>query len=408
MSAQQGEVLPVVVIGGGMITREVILPTLFQERRRGAVGEVCLVSRRAATVRLCQEMFPGETLEGVPDPGTAAPEASHPEAYLQALDRLGEEGLVVVATPDHLHTEMVLAAIERGLHCVVQKPLCLKAAEARAIREAARQKGAYVLTDYHKRHDRAVRAARTRVARGDLGEMLCGHAWIEERREMPLHWFARWCDQSSPFEYIGVHYADAYYFITGLLPRRLAAWGQKKLLPAMGKDAFDAVQAAIEWEDGSVLYVQTSWVLAEGHTALTKQGLQLTGTQGEYWADHKDRNCYFCTQEGGFEHYNPNFFRGYIHPDDPGRLEYVGYGYESIAQGIGDVRRILAATRGLEPGEALERRRQLLAELEPVRALPSQALVGTAINEAVRLSIDAGGAYVTFGEDLAPCLASGD
>ena len=43
--------LPVVVVGGGMITQEVILPTLFQERRRGRIGRVVLASRRAATIR---------------------------------------------------------------------------------------------------------------------------------------------------------------------------------------------------------------------------------------------------------------------------------------------------------------------------------------------------------------------
>jgi len=394
--------LPAVVIGGGMITQEVVLPTLFQERRRGRIGEIALASRRAATVRLCQEMFPDERLAGYPDPAATEPQESCPDAYLDALDQLGDVGLVVVATPDHLHTEMVLAAIERGLHCIVEKPLCLKVVEARAIHDAAREKGVYVLTDYHKRHDRAIRAARTRYARGELGEMLCGHAWIEERREMPLRWFARWCGESSPFEYIGVHYADAYFFITGQLPKRLIAFGQKKLLPGLGKDAFDAVQAAIEWQDGSVLYIQTSWVLPDGHTALTKQGLQLTGTQGEYWADHKDRNCYFCTQDGGFEHFNPNFFKGYADPDDPARIEWVGYGYDSILQGIVDVGRIAAETRGLDHTAALLRRRELLDALEPIRALPSQALVGTAINEAVRLSIANDSAYVAFDDDLTP------
>lgn len=394
--------LPTVVVGGGMITQEVILPTLFQERRRGRIADVSLASRRAATVRACQEMFPGEPLAGFPDPATTDAEASRPEAYLDALDALPEGGLVIVATPDHLHTEVVLAAIERGLHCIVQKPLCLKVAEARAIGDAAREKGVYVLTDYHKRHDRAIRAARTRFRSGELGEMLCGHAWIEERREMPLKWFARWCDQSSPFEYIGVHYADAYYFITGLLPKRLVAFGQSKLLPTVGKDAFDAVQAVIEWRDGSVLYIQTSWVLPDGETALTRQGLQLTGTQGEHWADHKDRNLYFCTQARGFEHFNPNFFKGYTDPDDPSRIEWVGYGYDSLLQGIVDVQRLAAETRGLDASHALRRRRELLAQLETVRALPGQALVGTAINEAVRLSIANDSQYVGFGDDLAP------
>ena len=394
--------LPTLVVGGGMITQEVILPTLFQERRRGQIGEVFLASRRASTVRACRELFPDEAFEGFPKPDSPDPEASQPEAYLDALDQLGEGGLVIVATPDHLHTEMVLAAIERGCHCIVQKPLCLKVAEARAIRDAAREKGIYVLTDYHKRHDRAIRAAKFKFSRGELGEILCGHAWIEERREMPLKWFARWCDQSSSFEYIGVHYADAYYFITGQLPKRLIAFGQKKLLPTLGKDAFDAVQAVIEWRDGSVLYIQTSWILPDGETALTKQGMQLTGTQGEYWADHKDRNLYFCTQGRGFEHFNPNFFKGYCDPDDPGRIEYVGYGYDSLLQGIKDVQRIVAETRDLVPLLALRRRREILEQLEPIRALPNQALVGTAINEAVRLSIDTDNQYVGFDEELTP------
>ncbi len=48
------------------------------------------------------------------------------------------------------------------------------------------------------------------------------------------------------------------------------------------------------------------------------------------------------------------------------------------------------------------RGRALLDELEPVRALPSQALVGTAINEAVRLSIANDSAYVAFDDDLTP------
>ena len=390
--------LPALVIGGGMISQEVVLPTLFQERRRGRIGDVWLASRRGATIERCRELFPDEAFTGFPT--GADPEESCPDAYLEALDAADEKTLVVVATPDHLHTEMVLAAIDRGLHCIVEKPLCLKVAEAHQIREAAREQGIYVLTDYHKRHDRAIRAAKTRYASGELGEVLCGHAWIEERREMPLRWFARWCGESSPFEYIGVHYADAFHFITGLLPRRVFAFGQKKLLPTLGKDAFDAVEAVVEWANGSVLYIQTSWVLPDGHTALTKQGLQLTCTQGEYWADHKDRNCYFCTQESGFEHYNPNFFKGYEDPDDPGRIEHVGYGYDSILQGIRDVQRIAGETREMSHADALARRRAMLEELAPIRALPGQALVGTAINEAVRLSIDNDGAQIGFDLDL--------
>ena len=396
--------LDVLVIGGGMISEEVILPTLFQERREGRVGEVLVATRRPATISRLRHVFPGRDFRGYPDPDRFPPEDSHPQSYREALKDLGKYGAVIVATPDHLHTEMVLAAIEAGRDVIVEKPLCLKTEEALAIKRAAEERGIYVYTDYHKRHDRAIRAVRYKYRRGELGELLHGHAWIEERREMPLKVFARWAEKSSPFEYIGVHYVDAYYFVTGLLPKRVVAFGQKKLLPRYGKDAYDAVQAAVEWEDGSVLWVQTSWVCSEHNTALTNQGLQLLGTEGEHWADHKDRHCRFVTQEHGVEDYNPNFFKAYDSFDHPGDVDYVGYGYESIAQGLNDIRRILGETDGLSTEEALQVRKAILRELEPMRPLPSQALVGVAVIEAVRMSLENGNRFVGFDEELKPKL----
>lgn len=395
--------LPALVVGGGMISREVILPTLFQEQRAGRIGPVSVASRTAGAIARLRSEFPS-IHRGYPDPRCSAPDESRPEAYRQAIAELEPHGVVLVATPDHLHTPVILAAVEAGRHCVVQKPLCLKVAEARRILELSRERGIYVYTDYHKRHDRAIRAAKRRYNQGHLGEMLHGHAWIEERREMALEVFARWCEQSSPFEYIGVHYADAYYFITGLTPRRLVAFGQKKLLPKHGKDAYDAVQATIEWSDGSVLFIQTSWVNSEHNSALTNQGLMLLGTEGEYWADHKDRNLHFVTQAGGFEHYNPNFFKGYDSFDSPDEVEWVGYGYDSLVQGLDDIRRIVRASMDMDEADARRTRQQMIAGLEPIRPLPNQALIGTAVNEAVRLSLGNGGRYVAFGEDMTPRL----
>ena len=221
---------------------------------------------------------------------------------------------------------------------------------------------------------------------------------------MPLKVFASWCERSSPFEYIGVHYVDAYYFITGLRPKRLVAFGQKKFLPRHGKDAFDAMQATIEWSDGSVLFVQTSWVCSEFNSALTNQGLQLSGTEGEYWADHKDRGLHFGTQEHGFEHFNPNFYRAYDSFDGSGKVEYVGYGYDSIVQGIDDIRAIQESTLDMGESSALARRREMIAQLEELRALPSQALIGTAVIEGVRLSVQSGSRFVTFDDRMQPRL----
>lgn len=389
-----------------MISAEVVLPTVFQEQARGFVGEVWVATRRAERITWLRQRdeVADCAFRAFPDPDIDGADAVEPEAYRRAIAELPPDGIVIVATPDHFHTPVIDEAIQTGHHCVVEKPLCLKIDEARHIRDAARQAGIYVYTDYHKRHDRAIRAIRKRYRDGGLGEMLHGHAWIEERREMPLHWFANWCEQSSPFEYIGVHYADAYHFITGLRPKRLVAFGQKKLLPSLGKDAYDTVSATIEWEDGSVLFIRTGWVCSEHQTALTSQGMCLMGTQGEVWSDHKDRNTFFCTQATGYEHFNPNFFKGYNDWDAPERTEWVGYGYDSIKQPLDDIRAIQQATAGLDDAAALAKRKELIAALEPVRPLPDQALIGTAINEAVRLSFENDSRYVSFGEDMGIAL----
>jgi len=398
--------LNVLLIGGGMISQEVVVPTLLQERMRGIVGDLHISALNSGIIKQCEELFPGGQFYGYPDPAKHPAQESHPTMYQEAMEKLGDHGVVVVATPDHLHTNMTLEAIEAGYDVIVMKPLCLKVDEAHQVIELAEKKRRYVATDYHKRLDRAVRLARYRVRRGDLGEMLHGHAWIEEPKYMPLKFFGLWAEKSSPFEYIGVHYVDAYYFITGLRPKRVAAWGQKKFLPSKGSDAYDAVQAVVEWEDDSVLWIQTSWVCSEKNSAMTNQGLQISGTKGEYWADHKFRNLHILTDDDGFEQINPNFFKHYDSWEKDGDVEYVGYGFESISRWLRDIHVIHCETEGRSEDDALAYREKTLKNWEAgQRPLPRQALIGVAVNEAVRLSLDNNNAYVAFDTDMSPELA---
>lgn len=388
--------MDVLVVGGGMISREVILPTVFQEQRSGNVGNISISSLTGAVIQDLRGMFP--SFRGYPDPDSYGTKESYPDLFRHAIRDLPENSVVIVATPDHLHTPVVMAAIEAGHHCIVEKPLCLKVEEAREIIRLCDELGIYVLTDYHKRHDRSIRAARHKFRRGHLGEMLHGHAWLEEPKSIALNVFKDWCEKSSPFEYIGVHYVDAYYFITGLTPKRLVAFGQKKFLPTRGKDAYDAIQATIQWSDDSVLFIQNSWVVNEKNSAMANQGMMLLGTMGEYWADHKSRGTHFVTDEKGYEDFNPNFLKQYDSFDYPGEVDYVGYGYDSIVQGINDVRTIVTEAK------SLEERKAMIRSMEMTRALPRQALIGVAVNQAVRLSADAGGRLVAFDQDWNACF----
>jgi predicted dehydrogenase len=396
----------VLVIGGGMICEDMVLPTLFQERRRGNVGRLQVVSLNSGIIQRLRTVFPDDEFEGIPDPGKHPPSQDMPAEYKRLIAELGDHGCVFVTTPDHLHTRMIIEAVEAGHGVVSMKPLCLKVEEAHQIIAAADKHAGYVFTEYHKRRDRAARALRYRYRKGELGEALYGHAWIEEPKYIPLDKFKLWAHRSSPFEYIGTHYADLYYYVTGLLPKRVAAFGQKKFLPTQGSQAYDAVQVVIEWENGSAFWIQTSWVCPNSNAQMTQQGMMLHCTGGEYKADHANRNCYFVTDKGGFEHYNPNFMKPFDSwvPDE--QVEWQGYGFESCSQGLRDVQYILRETEGLSKTAALKRRREILAEFDAngCRAMPRQALVGVAINEAARLSVDNDSRFVTLDDKLRPRL----
>jgi predicted dehydrogenase len=55
---------------------------------------------------------------------------------------------IIVATPPALHAEMTLAAVDRGLPVLVEKPLTLDVGEAETVLDRARSKGVIVLVDH--------------------------------------------------------------------------------------------------------------------------------------------------------------------------------------------------------------------------------------------------------------------
>jgi hypothetical protein len=60
---------------------------------------------------------------------------------------------IVVCSPHATHAAIVLAAIELGVHCLVEKPLCIDPADANLIDERAAQAGVLVQVGYMKRYD---------------------------------------------------------------------------------------------------------------------------------------------------------------------------------------------------------------------------------------------------------------
>jgi predicted dehydrogenase len=80
-----------------------------------------------------------------------------------------------VCTPNHLHAEQALAAIERGIHVVCEKPLATATAESRALVAAAEERALVHATCYHVRGYPLVEQMRVDVASGVVGDVSLVH-----------------------------------------------------------------------------------------------------------------------------------------------------------------------------------------------------------------------------------------
>jgi len=93
-------------------------------------------------------------------------------------EMLAQGGLdaLVVAVPTRSHCEVGVAALERGLHVLVEKPIAYTLEEGRALVEAARRANKLLAVGHIERFNPAVRELRRRVAAGELGRVFQIHA----------------------------------------------------------------------------------------------------------------------------------------------------------------------------------------------------------------------------------------
>jgi UDP-N-acetyl-2-amino-2-deoxyglucuronate dehydrogenase len=78
---------------------------------------------------------------------------------------------VTISTPSGLHPGQALAALRHGKHVLVEKPLALSNADARAVVEEARNRNLIAATVSQRRFEPAVQAIRTAVGDGALGRL---------------------------------------------------------------------------------------------------------------------------------------------------------------------------------------------------------------------------------------------
>jgi D-galacturonate reductase len=336
--------IPVCVIGGGMITREQILPSLYHLQRLGQVGEIDVCAQHGRTVLALRDApklaqaFPGHGFRAWP--GSGDPEEAHPKLYETVLASLPARSLVVIALPDHIHFEAALAALEAGHHVLAVKPLVLRVADSEVLEREARARDLLVTVEFHKRCDDRALIARGKYRAGQFGEFRLGTARLFEKWHYRHSNFQNWFtpENSDSFTYVGCHYVDLVHFITGLEPAAVSVYGVKDRFPN-GKEGYLWTDARVIWKNGACLNVQNALSFPDDGPGSNTQGFTLYCSDGDKGGmiSHSDQNrglsyVYTARQDApgatAYSEPNPDFFQ-YVEWSGGG-LRPAGYGYRSI------------------------------------------------------------------------------
>jgi predicted dehydrogenase len=250
--------------------------------------------------------------------------------WVEVLRQVPTIDVVAVATPDHLHTEVILAALGAGCHVITEKPMCLDIAEADRILELAAAREQIVAVDMHKRYDPDHLRIRQDIIHR-LGAPLYGSAYLEEPLEVSTSTF-KWVEQSDPFSYVGPHWVDLIYHYYRSKPVALTAVGQKARLIRQGIDAFDAVQVRVDFANGMSINFFNNWITPADFEGPVNQGHEIVGSDGKVESDQQYRGFRWWNQGGGSRTANNHFTREVARPD--GSKAYVGYGVDSLTAGL--------------------------------------------------------------------------
>ena len=92
-----------------------------------------------------------------------------------------EKGIdaVIIATPDHTHAVITMAALQAGKHVFCQKPLTHTVYEARTITEAARRYGVVTQMGNQGHSYESMRVLKEWLDDGAIGDVTEVHAWTD-------------------------------------------------------------------------------------------------------------------------------------------------------------------------------------------------------------------------------------
>ena len=198
--------------------------------------------------------------------------------------------LVDICTPNGLHKDQALAAIERGIPVYCEKPLARTLEEARSMASAAEAKGVLTHSAFVLRYVPAIKQIKALLEAGELGEIFNFRAHMFHSsyldRNRPMSWRLRMVESGGGvFADLGAHLVDMVNYLLGgvaavraesrtFISERPVAKGDVRLEKV---DVDDWMQCSLELTSGAVGIIEVTRMAAGAGEETT---LEIFGSKG--------------------------------------------------------------------------------------------------------------------------------
>jgi predicted dehydrogenase len=277
----------------------------------------------------------------------------------EAIER--RPAAVVVANPTSLHLPVMLAALQAGMHVLVEKPITHSLDGIDELREAAASSGVTILVGYQFRFHPALRVVRNWLGEGRIGRVIAAHAhWGEYLpgwhpwEDYRLGYAAR-SDLGGGVLLTLSHPFDYMRWLLGEVAAVRAACGRLSMLDVATEDT---ALVTLRFRRGALGSVHLNYLQRPPqHT------LQIIGEKGTIgWSQADQAATFFSADPDGREVYHPpdGFTRNTLFQDEmehflgcvEGRCEPEC----TLEDGIAALRIAIAAKRSAAEGREVELR----------------------------------------------------
>jgi len=197
----------------------------------------------------------------------------HAHDSVESLAADPDVDVAIIATPPVLHAQLALQLLRAGKHVVIEKPMCLRRADADEIIATARELDRTVTVHQSRRWDRDWLAVSNVTGRGDIGEVFNIETFVGGFEHPCRAWHSEESISGGAIYDWGSHHVDWIVQLYGAAPSRVLCSAHTRVW----HDTTNADQISLwmQWADGREATFRQSDVCA-----IRRPKFHIEGTRG--------------------------------------------------------------------------------------------------------------------------------